>query len=75
MVEAHAVGNLNAEQFSDNIKADYKIESVIGKGSFASVRRGRNRATGDKVAIKVISKKKMSEEDRVGLQNEIDILK
>ena len=32
MVEpTHAVGNLNAEQFSDNIKADYKIESVIGK--------------------------------------------
>lgn len=48
---------------------------MIGKGSFASVRKGRSRATGDKVAIKVIAKRKLTEEDKVGLQNEIMILK
>lgn len=61
--------------YPTNIKADYKVESVIGKGSFASVRKGRSRATGDRVAIKVIAKRKLTEEDKVGLQNEIDILK
>eukprot|EP00354_Favella_ehrenbergii_P001237 CAMPEP_0170471980 /NCGR_PEP_ID=MMETSP0123-20130129/14092_1 /TAXON_ID=182087 /ORGANISM="Favella ehrenbergii, Strain Fehren 1" /LENGTH=138 /DNA_ID=CAMNT_0010739955 /DNA_START=60 /DNA_END=477 /DNA_ORIENTATION=- len=61
--------------YPSNIKADYKVESVIGKGSFASVRKGRSRATGEKVAIKVIAKRKLTEDDKVGLQNEIDILK
>merc|ERR1711934_570345 len=61
--------------FGTDIKADYKIESVIGKGSFASVRRGRSRTTHERVAIKVIAKRKLTEEDKVGLQNEIDILK
>jgi len=42
--------------YPSNIKADYKVESVIGKGSFASVRKGRARETGEKVAIKVIAK-------------------
>jgi calcium/calmodulin-dependent protein kinase I len=39
------------------------------------VRKGRSRTTGDRVAIKVIAKRKLTEEDKVGLQNEIDILK
>jgi serine/threonine protein kinase len=71
MVEA----NPNTDTYPSNIKEDYKIEGVIGKGSFASVRKGKSRTTGDRVAIKVISKRKLSDEDRVGLQNEIDILK
>jgi len=66
---------VDAYEYPSNIKEDYKIESVIGKGSFASVRKGKSRATGDKVAIKIISKRKLTDEDRVGLQNEIDILK
>lgn len=39
------------------------------------MRKGRSRATNEKVAIKVIAKRKLTEEDKVGLQNEIDILK
>ena len=41
---------------------DAKLDSIeltmidLFRGSFASVRRGRSRTTGDKVAIKVISK-------------------
>jgi serine/threonine protein kinase len=38
------------------IRVDYKIEGVLGKGSFATVRKGKHRATGEKVAIKIISK-------------------
>lgn len=57
------------------IRIDYKIESVIGKGSFATVRKGKHRSSGDRVAIKIISKRKMSQEDKLALQNEIDIMK
>ena len=39
------------------------------------MRKGKSRTTGERVAIKVISKRKMTEEDKIGLQNEIDILK
>ena len=58
-----------------NIKEDYKIESTIGRGSFALVKRAKQRATGVKFAVKVLSKKKMTEEDLVGMQTEIEILK
>ena len=39
------------------------------------MKRGTNRKTGEKVAIKIMQKGKMTEEDRIGLLNEIDILK
>jgi len=38
-----------------SLKDDYKVNSaVIGEGSFASVKKGRHKVTGDKVAIKII---------------------
>jgi calcium/calmodulin-dependent protein kinase I len=58
-----------------NIKETYKIEGTIGRGSFATVKKAKNRATGVRYAVKVLSKKKMSDEDKLGLQTEIDILK
>ena len=58
-----------------NIKDDYKIESTIGRGSFALVKRAKNRQTQVKYAVKVLSKKKMTEEDLIGMQTEIEILK
>ena len=58
-----------------NIKETYKIEGTIGKGSFATVKKAKNRFTGKTYAVKVLSKKKMSEEDKVAMQTEIDILK
>mmetsp|Transcript_53645 Transcript_53645/g.73543 ORF Transcript_53645/g.73543 Transcript_53645/m.73543 type:complete len:82 (+) Transcript_53645:91-336(+) len=61
---------------SRNLKDDYKVDTkVIGEGSFASVRKGRSKATGEKVAIKIIQKRTMTEEDRIALQTEIEILK
>jgi serine/threonine protein kinase len=43
-----------------NIKDFYKIEKTIGKGSFANVRKAKNRETGEYVAVKVLTKKKMT---------------
>ena len=58
-----------------NIKEIYKIEKIIGKGSFATVRKCKNRETGEYFAVKIFSKKKMIEEDITQLSTEIEILK
>ena len=58
-----------------NIKETYKIEATLGKGSFATVKKAKNRATQERFAVKVLSKKKMSEEDKAGMETEIEILK
>lgn len=60
---------------SKNIKDVYKIEATIGKGSFATVKKAKNRATGERFAVKVLSKKKMTEEDKIAMHTEIEILK
>jgi serine/threonine protein kinase len=46
-----------------NIKEYYKIQRTIGKGSFATVRKAKNRTTGQYCAVKVLSKRKMNVED------------
>ena len=48
-----------------NIKLTYKIEGTIGRGSFATVKKAKLRETGERFAVKVLSKKKMSDEDKV----------
>ena len=58
-----------------NIKETYKIEATLGKGSFATVKRAKNRATGERFAVKVLSKKRMSDEDKAAMDIEIGILK
>jgi len=50
-----------------NIKINYKIEATIGKGSFATVKKAKNRETGERFAVKVLSKKKMSDEDKLAM--------
>jgi serine/threonine protein kinase len=37
-----------------NIKETYKIERTLGKGSFSTVKKCKNRATGEKYAVKVL---------------------
>lgn len=58
-----------------NIKETYKIEATIGKGSFATVKKAKHRASGERFAVKVLSKKKMSDEDKAAMSTEIEILK
>ena len=44
-------------------------------GAFGEVREGVHKASGEKRAIKLLSKDKMDETEKVRLQYEIDILK
>ena len=42
-----------------NILNEYQIKETIGKGTFSKVKLGINKLTGEKVAIKIIDKKKL----------------
>lgn len=55
----------------------YDIREQIGKGSFASVRLGIQRSTGDKVAIKLIQKSRFQghQQTMIMIRREIDIMK
>lgn len=52
----------------------YKIEDELGAGSFAVVRSGVSKSTGEEVAIKIIDRKEMQEDDEVALRTEVEIL-
>ena len=59
-----------------NIINEYAIKETIGKGAFSKVKLGINKLTGEKVAIKIIDKKKLkinSENKRI--EREINIIK
>jgi len=51
----------------------YSIDEILGEGSFATVRKGSDKASGVGVAIKIISKKGLSYKPE-SLNNEIQIL-
>ena len=55
---------------------EYSIKGTIGKGSFSKVKLGINKITGEKVAIKIIDKKKIKlNSDRERVQRELNIIK
>ena len=54
--------------------SDFEFKEKIGIGKFGIVRRGVHKSTKRKVAIKFINKIKMTNQDRILLSNEIDIL-
>ena len=53
---------------------EFEFKEKIGIGKFGIVRRGVHKGTKRKVAIKFINKTKMTNQDRILLSNEIDIL-
>lgn len=55
------------DQAHRNLSDHFKLEGVLGKGSFATVQKATNKKTGEKVAIKIIDKSQLTEEDRVAL--------
>lgn len=67
----------NAEDTSFTGKAaSYAIGAEIGKGAYAVVRQGVNRATGRRVAMKVYEKSRLSNPQRkANVKKEISILK
>lgn len=46
----------------------------LGSGAFSVVKLGVNKVTSENVAVKIVSKKKLSEEDLAALYCEIKIL-
>eukprot|EP01016_Furgasonia_blochmanni_P007073 TRINITY_DN12834_c0_g1_i12.p1 TRINITY_DN12834_c0_g1~~TRINITY_DN12834_c0_g1_i12.p1 ORF type:complete len:379 (-),score=126.99 TRINITY_DN12834_c0_g1_i12:113-1249(-) len=57
-----------------NIKDDYKFDKVLGEGSFAVVRKGIKKSSGEEVAIKIIDKANLESDDQLALQTEVEIL-
>ena len=54
---------------------NYEILSIIGEGTFGVVKLGEVKSTGEKVAIKILEKKKMtSQDDKERVEREIEIL-
>lgn len=60
---------------AESVHTHYDMEkSILGKGAFGVVRRGRLKATGAVRAVKAINKKKMGNE-QVVIRQEIEIMK
>lgn len=58
-----------------NLTDLYEIGDKIGSGKFGLIKSGLNKKTGDKVAIKIMSKKDMTTSDLELVRTEIEILK
>lgn len=58
-----------------NLTDIYEVKEKIGNGKFGLVKLGIHKQTGKKVAIKIISKKEMKNEDLELVRSEIEILK
>ena len=52
----------------EKISDYYKIEDELGRGSFAIVKSGVHKKTGERVAIKIIDRQSLEEEDELALQ-------
>ena len=57
------------------IKDHYDLGEDLGNGKFGAVRLGIHKKTGEKVAVKIISKEKMDNKDLELVNSEIDIMK
>ena len=59
-----------------SILNEYSIKQIIGKGTFSIVKLGVDKITGEKVAIKILNKNKiLNENDAERVDREINILK
>ena len=56
---------LNGRRLPKKIIGDYIIKNVIGEGTFSKVKLGVNALTGQKVAIKILDKLKLIEEEGI----------
>ena len=61
---------------NQNILFEYSIKDTIGKGTFSKVKLGINKSTGEKVAIKILEKRKIkNKNDQIRVERELNILK
>ena len=69
------IEKLKAATGYTNLTDIYEISSKIGNGKFGLIKLGINKKTGQKVAIKIMCKKDMSNQDLELMRTEIEILK
>ena len=55
----------NRKNIMNEIVGDYIIKDIIGEGTFSKVKLGINKITGQKVAIKILDKMKLIEEEGI----------
>ena len=61
---------------NQNILNEYVIKETIGKGTFSKVKLGIIKSTGEKVAIKILEKRKIKNKtDQIRVERELNILK
>ena len=61
---------------NQNILYDYTIKETIGTGTFSKVKLGIIKSTGEKVAIKILDKRKIKNKtDQIRVERELTILK
>lgn len=60
---------------TDTFKGNYELLEELGKGAHSTVYSAKNLRTGDRVAVKVIEKSKLSVKDLESIKREISILK
>ena len=66
----------DSEDNENEIISKYETKEIIGKGTFSTVKLGINKETKEKVAIKILEKKKiLLKEDLERVKREIKILK
>jgi calcium/calmodulin-dependent protein kinase I len=72
--EVESPRTTGAVQTTGLVEDKYELGQELGRGGFSIVREGRNRTTGEKVAVKFIEKKFVDQEELKLLQREIDIM-
>jgi len=58
----------------ENIEEFYKVEDLLGEGSFSTVHEAINLKTNERVAIKKVKKSTLGSEEALCLENEVTIL-
>ena len=72
----HNARMLNNKNVSSVTIGDFKIGSKLGQGTFSKVCQGTHMPTGEKVAIKIMSKEQIKEKsDKIRIEKEINIQK
>ena len=58
---------------NQNIIYDYTIKETISTGTFSKVKLGINKSTGEKVAIKILDKRKIKNktDDQIRVEREL----
>ena len=67
--------DINADITPPTSVCEFVLGQKLGEGTFGTVRLGINRQTGEKVAIKILEKNRISNiDDRIRIEREIKLL-